>query len=95
VEATSAVPEPAPMKCAITGCDLNTRDRMPMVVPCPCGHVVCRKCLEVWAGMPEPGLCLACKSKQVLPSDLRDCYPATGVLVVLVAQLPALERRVK
>jgi hypothetical protein len=86
--ATPALPEPVPMQCAINGCDFSTHGRMPMVAPCHCEHIVCHKCLEVWAGMPNPAPCLACGAKEVAPFEVRDCSPATGVLVVLVAQLP-------
>ncbi len=86
--ATPALPEPVPMQCAISGCDFTTRGRMPMVAPCRCGHIVCHKCLEVWAGMPNPAPCLACGAKAVAPFEVRECSPATGVLVVLVAQQP-------
>jgi hypothetical protein len=77
------------MQCAISGCDFTTHGRMPMVAPCRCGHIVCRKCLAVWAGMPNPAPCPACGAKAVAPFELRECRPATGVLVVLVAQQPA------
>ena len=88
VTPTPALPDIVPMHCAISGCDFNAHGRKPMVAPCPCEHIVCHKCLVAWAGMPGPGPCLACRSRSVAPFEAEGCRPATGVLVVLVTQLP-------
>jgi hypothetical protein len=82
--------DPEAFECPFSACAYDCQKRAPVRVPCPCKHLVCRKCAAVSGASPHGcGLCLRPGAPGY--SGVPECRVDTGLLLALASELPSPE----